>query len=134
LKVRFVLAAVALAACAPQKPPEAHAVLATVAAPTVGARVQSPLTVSGVAPGDWYFEAVFPLQLMDADGKVVAEAPARAQTDWTAPGDKAFTGELSFDVRVETPAVVILQEDMPGEEAGAPPREVRVPVVLLPAK
>jgi hypothetical protein len=134
--------ALALVACSPnpaQKsaepaaPPAAEAPrteLATVATPLAGERAVSPLVATGIAPGDWYFEAVFAASLVGADGKVIAEAPARAQTDWTAPGPKVFVAELPFTVTADTPATLILQEDMPPEDA--PPREVRIQVVLTP--
>lgn len=40
-----------------------------VTAPVAQALVQSPLTVSGTARGTWYFEASFPVRLVDTDGK-----------------------------------------------------------------
>lgn len=98
-------------------------------APTSNARVTSPMSVEGVAPGDWYFEAVFPMELK-VDGKVIAEAPARAMTDWQTPGPKRFTGWMAFSVTEETQAMLVLSEDMPGE--GKTPRTVEIPVVLTP--
>lgn len=132
----WIIAALLLGACTaePPKPPEpptspqAARALATVATPVADSRVFSPLVATGIAPGDWYFEAVFVAKLVGADGAVIAEAPARAQTDWTTPGDKTFMAELPFTVAADTPATLILQEDMPRE--GEEPREVRVPVVL----
>lgn len=143
MEFRYVLAVLALAACSPPAPPPEPALappvgdvapaprsgIATVDAPVAGARVTSPLVATGNAPGDWYFEAVFAASLVGADGKILAEGPARAQTDWTAPGDKAFFAELPFTVFADTPATLVLQEDMPPED-GPPPREVRVPVIL----
>ena len=41
-----------------------------------------------------------------------------------------FRGELNFRVTQDTPATLVLQEDMPGE--GATPREFTLPVVLVP--
>lgn len=102
---------------------------AEVTTPVANARVTSPLRVEGVAPGDWYFEAVFPLELK-VDGQVIAEAPARATTDWTQPGPKRFSGWMAFAVTEETKAILVLSEDMPGE--GKNPRTVSVPVILSP--
>ncbi len=143
MTVRHLLVVLAVAACSPPAPPTEpmpeppvsevapaqRTGVATVTAPVAGARVTSPLVATGNAPGDWYFEAVFAASLVGADGKVLAEGPARAQTDWTAPGDKAFVAELPFTVAADTPATLVLQEDMPPED-GPPPREVRVSVIL----
>jgi len=53
--------------------------------PSAGATTASPLTVTGVAPKDWYFEAVFDAVLLDAQGNLLTQAPAQAQTDWPNP-------------------------------------------------
>lgn len=132
--------AAALAACSPaptaEAPPAepaavADASLASVEAPLANARVTSPLTVTGTAPANWYFENQFPVHLLDAHGAQIAFAPATPRVNWTENAEpKQFDATLSFVVRSETPATLVLQEDMPGD--GAAPREIRVPVVLLP--
>jgi hypothetical protein len=104
--------------------------------PADGSKVMSPLEVTGVAPNDWYFEAVFPLKLIGADGAVIAEAPAQAQTDWTVAGPVTFKGRFAFTVDKDTPATLVLEEDMPGQDDKGddkPARTVRIPVVLAPA-
>jgi len=98
--------------------------------PEPDARIASPLIASGVANNTWYFEAVFPARLMAHDGTMIAEAPAIAASNWMTPGDVPFNVEMAFTVDEETPATLVLEEDMPGE--GAEPRQVRIPVVLLP--
>jgi hypothetical protein len=98
--------------------------------PNPDARISSPLIASGVADNTWYFEAVFPARLMAQDGTMIAEAPAIAASDWMAPGDVPFNVEMAFTVEEETHATLVLEEDMPGENRE--PRQVRIPVVLLP--
>lgn len=131
--------AFALLACTPpqqaaEEPVTAEAaseVSVTVSAPASGARVTSPLVVEGTAPGDWYFEAQFVGQLRAADGTVLAEAPARAQEDWMTEAPVPYRAEFTFSVTQDTPATIVLQEDMPADDAN--PREVTIPVVLAPA-
>lgn len=136
LRIFFASLVLTLAACSPPAattsamPPEDASVTLSVSAPSAGARVTSPLRVEGTAPGDWFFEAVFPVELRGADNALIAEAPARAQAQWMTERPVPFVGELQFQVSQETQAVLVLQEDMPGDEAH--PREVRVPVVLAP--
>ncbi|MBX3429353.1 MAG: hypothetical protein KF779_07215 [Hyphomonadaceae bacterium] len=129
----------ALLACSPpQAPTEAPATTAeTSAAPNVvietpasGARVTSPLVVEGTATGDWYFEAQFPAKLVGADGAVIAEAPAMAQSDWMTEAPVQYRATFTFAVTEETPATLVLEEDMPADNAA--PREVTIPVVLVP--
>lgn len=139
--LRNVFASALLLALAACSPPAADApsgptqeiraddTLARVATPTAGARVTSPLAVTGVAPADWYFENQFPVRLLDAQGAEIAFAPATPRVNWTENRDpKEFDAEMTFSVTADTPAALVLQEDMPGE--GEEPREVRVDVVL----
>ncbi|QTC93119.1 Gmad2 immunoglobulin-like domain-containing protein [Brevundimonas goettingensis] len=105
----------------------------SVTSPAAGATTASPLTVTGVAPNDWYFEAVFDAVLLDAQGNLLTQAPAQAQTDWTQPGPVPFKAVLSYAVDATQTGTVVLTEDQTakGEDGDdAPVREVRIPVVL----
>lgn len=105
----------------------------SVISPSAGATTTSPLTVTGVAPNDWYFEAVFDAVLLDAQGNLLTQAPAQAQSDWTRPDPVPFKAVLSYAVDVTQTGTVVLTEDQTGKgEDGddAPLREVRIPVVL----
>jgi|OM-RGC.v1.019563222 Uncharacterized protein conserved in bacteria len=66
--------------------------------PQEGETVTSPLTVSGEALGYWYFEADFPLIVVDWDGKILGEGYATAQRDWMTAEPVPFEGTVSFDV------------------------------------
>ncbi|GIK51025.1 MAG: hypothetical protein KJZ75_14200 [Hyphomonadaceae bacterium] len=124
----------ALAACTPPAPQveEDSDVTIVVTAPLRGARVTSPLRVEGTAPGDWFFEAVFPTQLRNADGELIAEAPAEAQREWMTEQPVPYVAELTFSVTEETPATLVLEEDMPSGLPGQ--REISIPVVLVPGE
>lgn len=128
-----------LAACSPAAPPPAEApattevasiATATVTTPAQGATVTSPMVIEGAAPGDWYFEAQFAAKLVGADGATIAEAPARAQSDWMTEAPVRYRAEFTFRVTQETPATLVLQEDMPADNSA--PREVTIPVILVP--
>lgn len=134
----FALCAAALIGCSPApstKTPESLPSVPTLASPTTVttptpfARVTSPLTVSGVSRG-WYFEGSFPARLEGADGHVIAEAPAQAQGDWMTSAPVPFNATLIFTVSQDTPANIVLEQDMPRE--GQEPQRVTVPVVLVP--
>lgn len=137
--------ACALAACSPpaqdakQDAPASTAAAPeaaiSVASPHPGEQLKSPLVATGTAPNDWYFEASFPAMLVGPDGRVIAEGPAQAQSDWTVQGPVNFRAELSFHIDHETQATLVLQEDMPRDTDGAAvgQREIRIPVVLEPS-
>jgi len=108
----------------------------SVTSPAVGSTTTSPLRVTGVAPNDWYFEAVFDAVLLDAQGNLLTQAPAQAQSDWTKPGPVPFKAVLSYAVDATQTGTVVLTEDQTGKgEDGddAPLREVRIPVTLTPS-
>jgi len=110
----------------------------TVTGVTPEARVTSPLIIEGLVKADWVFEGQFPTWI-EVDGMKVAEAPTRhvLPEDGSYPDPLTFTAELVFDVMKETPATLVLQEDMPqpvapGTDEAGPARTLRIPVVLAP--
>jgi hypothetical protein len=94
--------------------------------------VQSPLTVTGSARGNWYFEASFPVQLQDADGNVIASTPAKAQGDWMTTDFVPFTATLEFTAPATDTGFLVLKKDNP---SGLPAndQELKVPVKFGPA-
>lgn len=67
-----------------------------VSAPTIDAKISSPLIITGEARGPWYFEASFPIVLTDWDGKIIAEGHAEAQSDWMTTDFVPFKATLTF--------------------------------------
>lgn len=111
--------------------------LTTASPPTVGVPLQSPLQIDGVAPARYFFEAVFPVRIESGDYQVIAEALAQAQEDWTNGNPThPFRATLTFTVTQETAATLVFEEDMPeldDKGEGKPPKQVRVPVMLVPS-
>lgn len=64
--------------------------------PKKGEGVSSPLKVTGVAKGNWYFEASFPLEIKDKNGNSLAMHYASAQGEWMTTDYVPFSGEISF--------------------------------------
>lgn len=108
--------------------------LITVDTPLKGAVVSSPLTVTGSARGNWYFEASAPVVLTDWDGKIIAQGHIEAQGDWMTSDFVPFKATLTFTTPAAgDPAVnrgtLILKNDNP---SGDPARDkaVEIPVVF----
>lgn len=101
--------------------------LITVTAPTVNAQVGSPLTVTGQARGQWYFEASFPVTLVDANGTTLAQVPAQAQGEWMTENFVPFKATLTFAPPATQTGTLILHNDNP---SGLPEndKEIRIPV------
>lgn len=88
--------------------------------------VTSSLTVTGEAAG-WYFEASFPVELVDGNGKPLAAGPAQAQGDWMTASFVPFVAKLTFTRPSTATGTLILRNDNP---SGLPEtqRELRIPV------
>lgn len=99
-----------------------------IAVPKPGATVSSPLTVTGQARGNWFFEATFPVVLTDWDGRIIAQTQARAQGDWMTTEFVPFTATLTFSRQSSgTRGFLILKKDNPsGLPANDDSREITV--------
>lgn len=103
--------------------------LIRVDSPLYGAVVKSPLVVMGEARGSWYFEASFPVSLLDAFGKEIVIAPAQAQGDWMTTDFVPFSVTLNFSFSEAPFGTLVLKKD---NSSGLPEHdlELRIPVVL----
>lgn len=101
--------------------------LIVIDAPIANATVVSPLTITGKARGNWYFEASFPVRLEDTLGNILATAPAQAQGEWMTTDFVPFEVALTFKRPFTEFGELILKNDNP---SGDPmnDKEIRVPV------
>ena len=106
---------------------DTHADLIRVTAPEYGALVKSPLAVTGEARGNWYFEASFPVKLLDQDGAELANAPAQAVGDWMTADFVPFALTLPFNSPKGAVGTLVLKKDNPSGDP-AKDDEVRIPV------
>lgn len=97
--------------------------------PVSGAEVGGSFTVSGKAPGNWYFEASFPIQVRDAQGTVIARTHATAQSDWMTTELVAFTATVHIEGGYKGPADLILLRDNP---SGLPENDdsTTIPIII----
>jgi len=83
-------------------------------APVPNSFVQSPLTITGSARGTMYFEASFPIVVVDGNGKTLAQGHAEAQSDWMTSDFVPFIAKISWS---ETPTtdtgMIIFKRDNP---------------------
>jgi hypothetical protein len=89
--------------------------------------VKSPLTVTGEARGNWYFEASFPIKILDAAGKVLGQAPAQAQGEWMTTNFVPFKALIAFATSTTDTGTLVIEKDNP---SGLPQNaaEVRIPI------
>ena len=89
--------------------------------------IQSPIVIEGEARGLWFFEASFPVKLLDGNGNLIATTIAQAQGDWMTEDFVPFEAELYFELPVTEKGTLILEKDNP---SGLPENadELRIPV------
>lgn len=69
-----------------------------ISAPKVGEEVASPIEIRGEARGTWFFEASFPVYVVDWDGKIIGQGIATAQGEWMTENYVPFTASIDFKV------------------------------------
>jgi hypothetical protein len=62
-----------------------------------GKALTSPLTITGEIPGNWSFEASFPVVLTNWDGVIIAQKAATLQGDWMTENLVPFAVTLEFE-------------------------------------
>lgn len=102
--------------------------LIKVTSPKSGDTISSPLVVTGEARGTWFFEASFPVRLLDAEGKEIAVIPAQAQGEWMTEEFMPFKAVLEFE-NTSGAGTLVLHKDNP---SGLPQFEdsFSIPVVF----
>jgi hypothetical protein len=70
--------------------------LITVSNPRPNQKIISPLKITGQARGTWYFEATFPFELFDANGKSLAKGFVTANGEWMTENFVPFSGDITF--------------------------------------
>lgn len=87
--------------------------LIKVTTPQPNAAITSPITITGLARGTWYFEASFPIQLVDDQGQVVTTTIAQAGSDWMTEEFVNFSATLNFPAGPNKQGKLILKKDNP---------------------
>ena len=108
--------------------------LIRLASPRPNSTVSSPLTITGEARGYWFFEASFPVVLVDWDGRIIAQGIATAKDEWMTEEFVPFEAKLEFTVDPQVYSnrgALILKKDNP---SGLPEHDDALEVPILFAK
>lgn len=90
-----------------------HSNLILVDEPPCGVTISNPLMISGKARGVWYFEATFPVRLLDGNGAEIASGPATAKGEWTTEDFVPFTASLAFTKPTTPTGMLVFAKDNP---------------------
>jgi hypothetical protein len=110
-------------------PPVAKNQKIMVTSPQAHEVIHSPLTLEGKAKGAWFFEATFPVTLLDGNGQEIIRVPVHAKVEnyWRAKGLVPFEGTMEFTTPATATGTLVFQNDNP---SGLPENqeEFRMPV------
>lgn len=90
--------------------------------------VSSPLEIRGAARGTWYFEASFPVKLVDEKGNTIAQAPAQAQGEWMTEEFVPYKVDLKFKTGSKRGKLILMKDNPSGEAKND--KQLEVPVVF----
>ncbi len=85
--------------------------------PAPGSVTGKEFTVSGKARGTWYFEASFPVKVLDKDGEVIFQGHADAKADWMTENFVPFEVLIKVPESYIGPATLVLEKDNPSGES-----------------
>lgn len=109
----FVFLAVSLTACNSTKTEEQSSASVKDVNITANQAISSPITITGNAKGNFFFEGQFPILLQDKDGNTISTCFAMAKSDWMTEEYVPFTCTLSFESLTKKSGVLILKKDNP---------------------
>lgn len=94
--------------------------------------ISSPLIIEGQAKGPWFFEATFPVQLVDVNGNLLAQIALQATEDWMTENYVHFAGQMTFNSGTNTDGKLIFNNDNPSD-LPQNAKSLEVPVRFQPA-
>lgn len=90
-------------------PPENNSI--QISQPQPNQKISSPLKIQGTATL-WFFEAEFPITLVDSDGTKIATTQAVATEDWMTENPVPFSATLTFETN-DTDGKIIFEKANP---------------------
>lgn len=75
--------------------------------------VSNPIFLSGMARGQWFFEASFPVVVLDESGKTIGSGIAKADGDWMTAEFVPFKAEIAFTAPTDSFGKLVLKRDNP---------------------
>lgn len=88
----------------------------------------SPLTISGKARGFWFFEASFPIKLLDENYKEIVTVIAIAKSDWMTSDFVEFDAIINFKKPNSKKGFILFQKDNP---SGLPENEEKIYIPIM---
>lgn len=100
-----------------------------IASPKPDEILGSIIDISGRARGLWYFEASFPIEIVDGTGAVIGQGIGTAQGEWMTEEFVPFTSTITLTTPYTGSATLILKKDNPSGESSRD-ASVSIPIVI----
>ncbi|MDO8471150.1 MAG: Gmad2 immunoglobulin-like domain-containing protein [bacterium] len=113
--------------CGSQGTKDVSSTMVRVTVPEPDTVVRSPLIVTGEARGNWYFEASFPVKILDANGKQLGVGIAQAQGEWMTTNFVPFSATVNFSAPTTQTGTIVFQKDNP---SGLPEHDAQVMIPI----
>lgn len=84
--------------------------------PFPGAVTGKTFSVIGKARGNWFFEASFPLEVLDKDGNILFMRIGQATSDWMTTEFVPFKADITIPATYTGEATLVLRKDNPSGE------------------
>jgi hypothetical protein len=59
--------------------------------------ITSPVVIKGEARGTWFYESIFPVLIVDWDGKIIGQGLANADGEWKTDDFVSFSATIEYD-------------------------------------
>lgn len=101
----------------------------SVSTPKANATVGKKFSITGKAPGNWFFEASAPYMVQTPQGDKVAQGTLQTIGDWMTTELVDFKADVSITGSYTGPAVLVLMKDNP---SGMPENEdsLEIPITI----
>jgi len=86
-----------------------------VSAPLPDQLITSPLIITGEARGTWFFEANFPVTLLDSNENILVLHYAATEEEWMTEDFISFTATIEFDDPKTATGFLVLDKNNPSD-------------------
>ena len=106
--------------------------LVEVDSPSANSTQSSPIEIFGMAPGDWFFEATAPVDVVNWDGLIIGQGFIQADGEWMTEDQVPFSGTVEYELSADTYSTngwLILRKQ---NASGLPENDaaVEIPIIL----
>ncbi len=86
-----------------------------VTSPELGMEIKSPFIIQGQASGTWFFEAVLPISVINAEGDILAEDLIMTDEDWMTEEMIEFEKQIIFEASGSNYGFIRINKNNPSD-------------------